>query len=262
LTEAALGARHRELTRLRTLARDRSARDQAGLVVIDGPRAIDGALARAASIETLYVDVEAHGAAADVADRAAAGGIAVHQVAPGAIARAGDVRANAGVIALARRPERPTRDVLEHGDRWVVCAEINDPGNLGTLMRSAEAAGATGIVVAPGSVDAYNPKTVRASAGAVFGIVVLEEYIVTVLNDLAAHGVHRIGAVSEGGIAPWDCQPPGRVAVVLGHETRGLSGLPVDELVTVPMAGAAESLNVAMAGTVLLFDLFHRAESA
>jgi TrmH family RNA methyltransferase len=255
LTAPALGARHRELTRLRALARDRAARDEAGLVVLDGPRAIDGALARHADIERVYVDVDAHGAAADVAQRATAFGIVVREVAPGAITKAGEVRANAGVIALARRPSPATRAALAHGARWLVCAEIGDPGNLGTLVRSAEAAGATGIVVGRGSVDAYNPKTVRASAGAVFGITVLEDDIVTVLSDLASHGVHRVGAVAHGGVAPWECERPERLAVVLGHETRGLAGLPVDELVTIPMAGAAESLNVAMAGTVLLFEM-------
>ncbi|HEY1741421.1 MAG TPA: RNA methyltransferase [Acidimicrobiia bacterium] len=262
MTAPALGVRHRELTRLRTLARDRGERDTAGLVVIDGPRAVDGAIVRRASIDTVYVDVDAHGAAGEVARRARDSGARVREVAPGALERAGDVRTNAGVIALARRPETPTRAALAHGACWLVCPEIGDPGNLGALLRSAEAAGAAGIVIGPGSADVYNPKSVRASAGAVFGITVLEDDIVTVLSDFATHGVQRVGAVAHGGVAPWSCRFAPRVALVLGHETRGLDDLAVDEQVSIPMAGAAESLNVAAAATVLLFEVARRHQSA
>jgi TrmH family RNA methyltransferase len=255
---SALGARHRELTRLRLLARDRQARDASGLVVVDGPRVVDGALARGVQLDTVYVDVDAHGAASDVARRAAASGATVQEVVPGALERAGGVRANAGVIALAYRPVADRR-AIEHGACWLVCVEIGDPGNLGTLARSAEAAGAAGIVVGRGSVDVYNPKTVRASAGAVFGITVLEDDIVSVLRDFAALGVHRVGAVAHGGVAPWESTAAPRVALVLGHETRGLDGIELDEHVTIPMAGGAESLNVAMAGAVLLFELARQA---
>ncbi|HEY3832332.1 MAG TPA: RNA methyltransferase [Acidimicrobiia bacterium] len=258
MTAPALGARHRELTRLRVLARDRGERDNAGLVVIDGPRAVDGALARHATIETIYVDADAHGAAADVARRAADSGARVREVAPGALERAGDVRTNAGLIALARRPVPPTRAALAHGACWLVCPEIGDPGNLGALLRSAEAAGAAGIVIGPGSADVYNPKSVRASAGAVFGITVLEDDIVAVLSELATHGVQRVGAVARGGVASWSCRFAPRVALVLGHETRGLDHLDIDERVSIPMAGAAESLNVAAAATVLLFEVARR----
>jgi TrmH family RNA methyltransferase len=270
LTAPALGARHRELTRLRVLARDRGERDNAGLVVIDGPRAVDGALARHATIETIYVDADAHGAAADVARRAADSGARVREVAPGALERAGDVRTNAGLIALALRPVPPTRAALAHGACWLVCPEIGDPGNLGALLRSAEAAGAAGIVIGPGSADVYNPKSVRASAGALFGITVLEDDIVAVLSELATHGVQRVGAVARGGVASWSCRFAPRVALVLGHETRGLGApggastragvqeLDLDERVSIPMAGAAESLNVAAAATVLLFEVARR----
>ncbi len=230
--------------------------------MLDGPRAVDGALARGAAVETVYVDLDARGTAADVARKAADSGATVREVAGGAIARAGDVRTNAGVIALARRPERPGRAALAEGALWLVCREIGDPGNLGTIVRSAEAAGAAGIVVGPGSVDVYNPKSVRASAGAVFGITVLEDDIVTVLGDLATHGARRVGAVPHGGAAPSECTVEPRTALVIGHETRGIEGLEVDELVSIPMAGAAESLNVAMAATVLLFALGARLGAA
>ncbi len=259
LTGPALGARHRELTRLRVLARDRSARDAAALVVIDGPRAVDGVLARGATIEAVYVDGTARGAAARVAGHARERGVTVREVVPGALARAGEVRTNAGVIALARRPPVPGRDTLARGACWLVCTEIGDPGNLGALVRSAEAAGAAGIVVGRGSADVYNPKSVHTSAGAVFGITVLEDDIVTVLSDLATRGVRRVGAVAHGGVAPWDCAFGPRLALVLGHETRGIEGLDVDERVSIPMAGAAESLNVAAAATVLLFEVARRA---
>ena len=125
----------------------------------------------------------------------------------------------------------------------------------GTLMRSAAAAGAEIIVLGPGSVDAYNPKTVRASAGACFAVRIVEGVpAVEALEALGSAGVQRVGALATGGSAPEALDLARPTALVLGHEVHGLAAdLPLDAMVSVPM-DAAESLNVAMAGTVLLFE--------
>ena len=137
----------------------------------------------------------------------------------------------------------------------IVGTPIGDPGNAGTLMRSAVAAGAGAVGLGAGSVDAYNPKVVHASAGACFAIRIMEgEPAVDMLEALGARDVCRIGTAATGGIAPEAADLRVPVAIVLGHEAHGLApDLPLDETVTIPMA-AGESLNVAMAGTVLLFE--------
>lgn len=254
----ALGAHHPELRRLRTLLRDASTRRSEGACVVEGPRVLDAALARDARVECVYVGIDARDDARAAAERARSCGVAVREVASGVIGRISDVRTSSGVLALVTH-SRATPAALDAGDVWLVATQVGDPGNLGTLVRAAEAAGAAGFGVGTGSVDPYNPKAVRASAGGVFGIPVVEDDVVAMLDRLGARGVTRLGAAAHDGVPLADAPLGGAaVAIVLGHETRGLGDVPLDGRVTIPLAGHAESLNVAMAGTVLLFDAARR----
>jgi TrmH family RNA methyltransferase len=135
---------------------------------------------------------------------------------------------------------------------------VRDPGNAGTLIRSAEAAGAHGVIFCRGSVDVTNPKTVRASAGALFHVPVVEgcdpQEVLGVLGDL---GLQRIAAVAHGGERPDRVDLALPVALVFGNEAWGLpadvlSG--VDTAVTIPMPGRSESLNLGMAASILLYE--------
>jgi TrmH family RNA methyltransferase len=140
----------------------------------------------------------------------------------------------------------------------VVCVDVRDPGNLGTVLRSAEAAGAGGVVCCDGSVDLYNPKVVRASAGSVFHVpVVAGGEPVEVLERLGTAGLQRIGTVARGGDAVDDVDLCGPLAFALGNEAHGLSAevdAMLDRRVTIPMIGRTESLNVGMAAAVLCFE--------
>lgn len=160
-------------------------------------------------------------------------------------------------IAVARTAERDAAALLGQATFVVVLEAIADPGNLGTIIRSAEAAGANGVVLTPGSVDPYNPKVVRAAAGSLFRIPALDAS----LSAVRAGGLTLWGTTSHGAHSP---QPydhadlTGRVAIVLGNEAHGLStdaAGHVDRWLTIPHAGPAESLNVAMAATVLAFEV-------
>jgi TrmH family RNA methyltransferase len=132
----------------------------------------------------------------------------------------------------------------------VVGEGIADPGNLGTILRSAEAAGAEAVVLTPGTVDPFNPKVVRASAGSLFHVPV----VAAGLAEVGAAGLRLLGTSSRHGTPHDDVDWTGRVAIVLGGEAHGLpDDAPVDEWVRIAHAGRAESLNVAMAATVLCF---------
>jgi TrmH family RNA methyltransferase len=138
----------------------------------------------------------------------------------------------------------------------VVAAGVADPGNVGTILRSAEAAGAGAVVLTEGTVDAFNPKVVRASAGALFHVPVVGDVPAA---DLALLGVPLLGAVAAGGRAYDEAPLDQPCALVLGSEAHGLPpGLRLDGLVTIPHRGRAESLNVAMAATVLCFEAARR----
>jgi RNA methyltransferase, TrmH family len=141
--------------------------------------------------------------------------------------------------------------VLERAGLVVVADRVSDPGNLGTILRSAEAAGAGAMVVTPGTADVYNPKVVRASAGAVFHIPVVPAG----LGEVRRSGLRVIGTSSHRGTPHTATDWTGRVAIVAGGEAGGLEDdAPVDEWVRIEHHGRAESLNVAMALTVLCFE--------
>ncbi len=245
---------------MRSLLRDRDARETDGVFVCEGPRVIAAALDQNVALIEVFVGADASVAAKAVADRAEHAGIDVRVLAAGVAAKVGATTTPQGVFGIAWRPRLRISEAIAGVDLGVVAPLITDPGNAGTLIRSAAAAGASVIVLGPGSVDAYNPKVVRASAGACFAVKILEGVpAMEMMEALGDAGVRRVGAVASGGIAPEAIDLRVPTAIVVGHEARGLdfggldADLPVDELVTIPMH-ATESMNVAMAGTVLLYE--------
>ena len=140
--------------------------------------------------------------------------------------------------------------------------EIRDPGNLGAVIRSADAAGAAGVVVAGPSVDPYNEKVVRASAGSLFHVpVAVAREVSAAAAALRERGCTLLAAAADGATSVYDVDARGRVAVFFGNEARGLSPevrALMDASMRVPMAGGAESLNLAAAAAVVLFELARR----
>jgi TrmH family RNA methyltransferase len=251
-----------DIKRLKALLRERRARDDEGVFVCEGPRVIAAALDHGIPLLQGFVGVDATDEMREVAQRLAATGVPVRLLDTYAGARVGDTVNPQPVFAIAAM-HRSGIEGLDGIDLALVAAEIGDPGNAGTLIRSAAAAGAQVIVLGKGSVDAYNPKVVRASAGACFAIRIVEGLAsVEILEALGAQGVSRLGASAVGGAAPETLDLRAPTAFVVGHETRGLDpALSLDGTVTIPMQ-AGESLNVAMAGTALLFEASRQRRSA
>jgi RNA methyltransferase, TrmH family len=177
----------------------------------------------------------------------------VFELAEGVLERVASTERPQPNLAVVRMPDHPT--ALETASFVVVADQLGDPGNLGTILRSAEAAGADVVVLTPGSVDPFNPKVVRASAGALFHVPVM----VADLADVRAAGCRLLGTSSHAGRPHTEIDWSGRIAVVLGNEAHGLADdAAVDEWVRIEHRGRAESLNVAMAATVLLFEAARR----
>jgi TrmH family RNA methyltransferase len=170
------------------------------------------------------------------------------ELAEGVLERIASTESPQPNIAVVRTPERGA--TLETANFVLVADALNDPGNLGTILRSSEAAGVDVVVLTPGSVDPFNPKVVRASAGALFHVPV----VVATLDDVKAAGLRVVGTSSHTGERHTDADWSGRVAIVLGSEAHGLAeAARVDEWVRIEHQGRAESLNVAMAATLLVF---------
>lgn len=214
------------------------------------------ALAAGVPVEAVFA---APGAPPDLLERAAAAGARVHDLAPGVLERVAGTVTPQPVLATV-----PYVDVeletLASADLVVVCVDVRDPGNAGTVLRSAEAAGAGGVVCCNGCVDVYNPKTVRASAGSLFHVPVVNGGdAVEVLSRIGTWGLRRLGAVAGRGTDYTDADLVAPTAIVLGNEASGLpasvaAGGILDGEITIPMTGRSESLNVGMAAAVLCFE--------
>jgi TrmH family RNA methyltransferase len=229
--------------------------------VVEGPRAVDAALDRGAVFETVFLGPGADHAFPALCSRLTSVGVELVVLKQGVIEKVGSTRTPQPVLGVAPSPV-VDRAALARDGLVLVALGVADPGNLGTIVRSAEAAGAAAILLGPGSVDAYNPKVVRASAGAIFGIPVVDAEsegwsAVEALDALGELGRQRLGATAGLGTAYTDVDFTRPTAVVLGNEAHGIApdvDARLDGHVHIPMAGPAESLNVAMAGTVLCFE--------
>jgi TrmH family RNA methyltransferase len=240
--------------RLRRLVQKRATRWSERAFVAEGPELVRTGLDAGAIPEALYVATEGaeDPVTAALARRAELAGVRVYELAAGVMAKVADTVTPQPVLAVF--PMRDVPAVPDDAGLVVVMVDVRDPGNAGTVLRSADAAGAGAVVACGGTVDPYNPKTVRSSAGSVFHVpLVVAADAVAALEALARW--RRLGAVVRGGedYAGVDWRQP--TALVLGNEAAGLpDGLALDGLLSVPMAGQAESLNVGMACAVICFE--------
>lgn len=258
----ALAARNPRVQRVRRLARRHRERVDERAFVLEGPHVVEAALAAGIELEAVFHEADA---AVDLADRARALGVAVHELEPGTLARITDAVTPQPVVAVAPWCDSPLDAVLgaarpDDGEPRpvVVLVDVRDPGNAGTLLRTAEASGAAGVVVAGQSVDVFNPKCVRASAGALFHLpVALVADVTAALTTLRSGGLRTVGTAADAALAYDHCYLTGPVALLLGNEAAGLPAevlAEVDQVVAIPIEGRAESLNVAAAGAVLCFE--------
>ena len=256
-----LALRNHRVQRLRRLVRDPRARRAERAFVLEGPRLVAAAVAAEVPLEAVYVAPGDEGA---VVERARATGVPVYGLAPGVLERVADTVSPQPVLAVAPLPA-PALEELRSATLVVVCVGLQDPGNLGTVIRSTSAAGAAGVICCDGTVDPYSPKCVRASAGALFHVrLVAGKPAVEVLEELGSWGVRRLGARAREGVAHHRADLRGPTAFVLGNESHGLAPEVEDLLdgfVTIPMAQGVESLNVAAASSVLCFEAARQRET-
>jgi TrmH family RNA methyltransferase len=212
------------------------------------------AVAAGAAIEEVFV---APGGDHEAVERAVAGGARRHDLAAGVLEQVADTVTPQPVAAIVGAVDVDL-DALGRDGFVVVCVDVRDPGNLGTVLRIAEASGASGVICCEGSVDTYSPKTVRASAGSLFHVpVVAGGEPLEVLDRLGRWELRRLGTDARTG-TPYDEVPlTSPTAFVFGNEAHGLRpdlAAALDDTITIPMAGRTESLNVGMAAAVLCFE--------
>ena len=243
----------------------RAIRERDAAFLIEGAQAVGEALASAAPVREVFVVPRAEERDAELRAAAARRGVPFLEVSDDVMARLTSTVTPQGVVAVGGFVD-VALDALPDDARTVaVLAEVRDPGNAGTILRSADASGADAVVFTSSSVDVYNEKTVRASAGSIFHVPVVRE---VELEEAAAalrdRGFRILAADARGEASVSDVDLGQRSAFVFGNEARGLpaaaAGL-ADATVRVPIAGRAESLNLAAAATVVLFEAARRREA-
>jgi TrmH family RNA methyltransferase len=229
------------------------------LFIAEGPQAVREAVVhRCEVVKDLYVDAESGTVHAAVLEAAMAGGVSVREVSHEVLAAMCDTKMPQGIIAVCRSINVALDAVLGLRPKLLlILANVRDPGNLGTVIRSADAAGADAVLVSDSSVDVYNPKVVRSTAGSLFHLPIVTGVPVPVLLERVRDaGVALLAADGTGESRLVDVDLTGPHAWVLGNEAWGLqSGVRevCDWVVRVPIYGRAESLNLAMAATICLF---------
>jgi TrmH family RNA methyltransferase len=245
---------------LRRLSGQRKARQAEERFVVEGAKLVHEALSAGASIDAVFIDAAAAGPAErQLALDCAGAGADFRELQAGVLARACDTVTPQPIAAIVNAIDVPLQALRSRSrDLMVVCAAVRDPGNLGTIIRSAGAAGAGGVVCCTGSVDLYNPKAVRASAGVLFHVpVVVGVEAAAVLTEVGQWGLQRWGTSAHGGRWYTEVDLAAPAALVLGNEASGLaqSVAPyLDGTLHIPLAGGVESLNVASTAAVICFE--------
>jgi RNA methyltransferase, TrmH family len=234
--------------------------------VVEGPDLLSVALEAGAPIESVYVAPQGRSSpsVAAVVDRAFDTGVRVFDLAPGVIERVSDTVTPQPVLAVVGFAPAELEDIKDMA-MVVVCVDVRDPGNAGTMIRTADASGVGAVVCCEGTVDPTNPKTVRSSAGSLFHLpVVAGGTPEGVLEALRGWGFSVVGTVARGGVDYSSFDWKGKVAAVFGNEASGLGPRVtalLDASVSIPMAGRAESLNVSVSAAVVCFEALRQRRS-
>lgn len=252
-----IGSKNPRLKRLRRLVRQRKARSQERAFVVEGMVLVTEALASGLEVEEIFVQGEIP---AELADIASLGTVIIRPVFPGTLEAVLDTVSPQPVVAVVEMPHAGLDDLVS--DKPVLVLDnVRDPGNAGTLIRTAEAAGCGAVVLTGESVDPSNPKVVRSAAGALFRLPVISKPDAIELFDTFGEQGRVVAATVLSAppgrtLVPYDELDLSTAAIVLGNEAHGLSDELVSAastLITIPLAGPTESLNVAAAGAVLCF---------
>lgn len=248
---------HQVVKRVRRLRR-RTYRDRDGIFLVEGLNLLQEAMKYGAVLEDLLF-VQARSEEAAFIKGIAGDKFSSYVIDEGLLGWMSDVVTSQGILAVVDQVDAGYTELMAGElSLLLVADQVRDPGNLGALMRIADAAGADGFLMTTGCVDAYNSKVVRAAAGSHFHIPFVRDLeFDRVAQDLTGKGVRVLGLDARGAVEYLDEDLAGPVALVVGNEAFGIDEGHADKLhdsVFIRMPGRAESLNVASAAAVVLFE--------
>jgi TrmH family RNA methyltransferase len=236
---------------------ERKYREREGRFLVEGVHLVQEAFASGAPVETVAYAWE-RGVPSELAELAEAEPERFVAVSEDVLRKCFSTVTPQGVLAVLRKPRHDAEDILARRRSLVVAVDgVQDPGNLGTIIRSADAAGADAVLLGKNTVDLYNPKTIRSTMGSLFHLPVAECDLAEWLPRAKAAGVAVYAARMEEADDVYSLDLTKDTWFVIGNEGAGVSPdvqRAAGAFVRIPMRGRAESLNAAMAATVLLFE--------
>ncbi|MCF6471214.1 RNA methyltransferase [Nonomuraea sp. MG754425] len=237
----------------------RAFRDQDRKFLAEGPQAVREALRLDGVTLELFSTAEAELRHPELIDEAALKGVPVHRASGEVMAELSQTVTPQGLVAVCRLVHVPLEEALTGRPRLVaMLAHVRDPGNAGTVMRAADAAGADSVIFTDASVDPYNGKCVRASVGSLFHLpVAIGAPVGAAVRQLKERGLRVLAADGSGKHTLDDVDLSGPTAWIFGNEAWGLPEeilAEADDVVRVPIYGQAESLNLATAAAVCLYS--------
>ena len=233
-----------------TKLKDKKYRDEQKLFVIEGERFVD---------EIINFDVVQYVISEDYSKKQKYGENAII-VKNHLFKKMCDTVNPQGVLAVCKQKKYDIKDIINVDNPFIVVGEkISDPGNLGTIIRTAHASGASGIILSTHSTDIYNPKVLRSTAGSIFHLPIITDINLNeCIPQLKDYGFNLFGAHLSGRTVPYNLDLKKSTALVIGNEANGLTQSTSDllhDLVKIPMPGGAESLNASVACGILMYEI-------
>lgn len=240
--------------------RDRREREATGLTLVDGGRELLRALRQSVEVDHAFVcsSLVIGPDASAALDALQKNGAPLVEISPAVLTKIAFGDRSDGLVAVIRQPSLTLEDLSPGSSQLVVVVEaVEKPGNLGAILRTADAVGAGAVIAADPRTDVYNPNAIRASLGTIFSMPLATATAAQTLDWLVGRGLTPIAAQVGAPASYLETDLSGPIAIVLGSEAEGLSAAwddPRVRSIRIPMLGAADSLNVSVAAAVLLFE--------
>lgn len=239
----------------------RKNREEKQLFFIEGIRFVDEALKEKAPISTVLLSdrlYETRGGD-EILSRIRGENYETYHLPDKLFQEISDTENPQGIMAVVKMNQLKLEEVIGDGDFFLILDSLQDPGNMGTIIRTADAAGVEGIIISRGCVDIYNPKVLRSTMGSVFHVpFCLSENLPDTISKLKGKGLKVFAAHLNGEINYFDCDMKNNSAIIIGNEANGISkevSEQADTLIKIPMPGRSESLNASVAASLLMYEV-------
>jgi TrmH family RNA methyltransferase len=240
----------------------KSVRDSSGRFTIEGARLCHDALGSGLRIESVFLTRGACEKYADVTAQLLSCSAQVYEITQAVAEKMADTQNPQGIFCEAYMLDKTLNmDRIDMSGAYIVIENLQDPGNLGTVLRTAEALGLDGVFLSSDCADIYSPKVLRSAMGAVFRIpFLITDELPYLLHTLSQKGVKTVAAVAEkGALSILEAELGGGIAAVIGNEGAGLTPACVaacTQCVTIPMGGRSQSLNAGAAASILIWEIY------